>query len=104
MQMEQYSTWLVTGAVGLMIGALGWFIRRTISEVESKIVKSEEATRGRFEAIEKRVDKQDERFDQMVKDLPKTYAYRDDLIRMTQAIESRLDRIQDLLLEKRKGD
>lgn len=102
--MEQYGYWVVTGAVGLMVGALAWFLKRTLAELESKITRSETATKSRFEGLEKRIDKQDERFDQMVKDLPKTYAYRDDLIRMTQNLDARLDKIQDILMDLRKGE
>ena len=100
--MQEYTFWLVTGAIGLMIAALAWFIKRMIAEIEKKIEQSAEQNKGRFAAIEKRIDKQDERFDQMVKDLPKTYAYRDDLIRMSQNLDSRLDKIQDLLISMKK--
>lgn len=101
--MEQYTYWLITGIIGLMIGALGWFIKRTVSDLEAKITRTETTNQGRFESIEKRIEKQEERFDRMIKDLPKTYAYRDDLIRMTQNIDGRLDKIQDTLMELKRG-
>lgn len=96
--MEQYQFWVATTVIGLMIGALGFFLKRTLTEVERKIERSERSNKERFEALEKRVEKQDERFDQLVQGLPTKYAYRDDLIRMSQNIEGKLDRIQDLLM------
>ena len=96
--MEQYGFWVTTTVVALMISGLGFFLKRTLSELEKKIERSESATTGRFEGLEKRLDKQEERFDAMIKDLPKQYAYRDDLIRMSQGIDSRLDKIQDSLI------
>lgn len=95
--------WIATTVIGLMITALGWFIKRMVSELEKKIERSDAANKERFEALEKRIEKQDERMDQMVKDLPRTYALRDDLIRMTQAIEARLDKIHDLLMNNKGG-
>ena len=101
--MEQYGVWITTTVVTLMIGGLGFFMKKTLADIEKKIEKNESATAGRLGIIEKRQDKQDERFDAMVKELPKQYAYRDDLIRMSQAIESRLDRIQDILMSQQRG-
>lgn len=93
--MEQYGFWITTTAIGLMIAALGYFLKRTLGELERKIERSEATTKERFEALEKRIEKQDERFDGLIRDLPTKYAYRDDLIRMTQNIESGMDRIRD---------
>lgn len=102
--MEQYTYWIVTTILGLMIGALGWLIKKLIGDLETKIARSEASTSKRLEQLEKRVDKGDERFDALIKDLPQKYAYRDDLIRMSQTIEARLDRIQDILLDIKGGN
>lgn len=101
--MEQYGYFIATTVIGLMIGALGWFLQRMVKEIDQKLDRSDNANKDRFDSLEKRVNKQEERFDQMIKDLPKTYAYRDDLLRMMQAIEGRLDKQQDLLMDIKRG-
>jgi hypothetical protein len=41
---SQYSFWLITSIVGLMIAALAWFIKRLVGELEAKIARSDKAT------------------------------------------------------------
>lgn len=94
----QYSFWVLTTAVGLMIAALAWFIKRLVGELEAKIARSEKTTCERMDALEKRIDRQDDRYDDLLKQLPEKYALRDDLIRMAQNIESQLSQIRDLII------
>jgi DNA repair ATPase RecN len=94
----QYAYWIITGAVGLMVAALAWFIKRLVAELESKIERSEKTTCERMDALEKRMDKQEERYDRLLTQLPEKYALRDDLIRMTQNIESQLSQIRELIV------
>ena len=98
-QMEsEYVYWVVTGAVGLMVGTLAWFIRRLIADLEAKIERGEKATRDRMDALEKRMEKQEERYDRLLTLLPDKYALRDDLIRMSQNIEAQLGQIRELIV------
>ena len=94
----QYSFWLVTSVVGLMIAALAWFIKRLVGELEAKIARSDKANGDRMDAIEKRMDKQEERYDRLLTQLPEKYALRDDLIRMTQDINAQLTQIRELIV------
>jgi flagellar biosynthesis/type III secretory pathway M-ring protein FliF/YscJ len=94
----QYAYWIVTFAVGLMVAALAWFIRRLIAELENKIERSEKATGERMDALEKRMNRQEDRYDVLLTQLPEKYALRDDLIRMTQNIEAQLSQIRELIV------
>lgn len=94
----RYAYWIVTFAVGLMVGALAWFIKRLVAELESKIERSEKTTGERMEALEKRMDRQEDRYDLLLTQLPEKYALRDDLIRMTQNIEAQLSQIRELIV------
>jgi len=85
---SQYAFWAATGAVGLMVAALAWFIKRLVSDLEAKIERGEKRAGERMAALEKRIDKQEERYDRLITLLPEKYALRDDLIRMTQNIEA----------------
>jgi hypothetical protein len=53
--------------------------------------------------LERRIVAQEERHTQLIKDLPAVYAYREDMIRYCQDTNSRLDKVQDLLLELIRG-
>jgi len=94
----RYAYWVVTTAVGLMVAALAWFIRRLIAELESKIERSEKVTGERMDALEKRMSRQEDRYDMLLTQLPEKYALRDDLIRMTQNIEAQLSQIRELIV------
>jgi DNA repair ATPase RecN len=93
-----YAYWAVTGAVGLMVGSLAWFIKRLVTELETKIARGEKSACDRMDALEKRMDKHEERYDRLLTQLPEKYALRDDLIRMSQNIESQLGQIRELIL------
>lgn len=101
--MEQYWYWIATTAIGLMIGALGFFLKRTLSELEKKVERSESASSGRSVLMEKRLEKLEDRFDNLLKEMPDKYASRDDMIRMNQGLEYRLDKIQDTLMDIKRG-
>lgn len=94
----QYGYWAVTGMIGLMVAALAWFIKRLVSELEVKIARSEKSACERMDALEKRMDKQEDRYDNLLVQLPEKYALRDDLIRMSQNIEAQLAQIRDLIV------
>ena len=96
--MEQYAHWIVTTAVGLMVAALAWFIKRLVAELEEKIERSERATGARMDALDKRMSRQEDRYDTLLTQLPEKYALRDDLIRMTQNIEGQLSQIRELIV------
>lgn len=96
--MEQYAHWIVTTAVGLMVAALAWFIKRLVAELEEKIERSERATGTRMDALDKRMGRQEDRYDTLLTQLPEKYALRDDLIRMTQNIEGQLSQIRELIV------
>ncbi len=95
---SEYAYWVVTGAVGVMVGTLAWFVRRLIAELEAKIERGEKATRDQMDALQRRMDKQEERYDRLLTILPDKYALRDDLIRMSQNIEAQLGQIRELIV------
>ena len=95
---SQYAFWAATGAIGLMVAALAWFIKRLVGDLEAKIERGEKSAGERMDALEKRIDKQEERYDRLITLLPEKYALRDDLIRMTQNIEAQLGQIRELII------
>lgn len=94
----QYIFWIATTVIGLMIAALAWFIKRLVSELEAKIARTEKANGERMDALEKRMEKQEDRYDNLLKQLPEKYALRDDLIRLAQNISAEIGSLRDLII------
>ena len=98
----RYAYWVVTFSVAVMVAALAWFIKRLVADLEHKIERSEKVAGERMDALEKRMDRQEDRSDALLTQLPEKYALRDDLIRMTQNIEAQLSQIRDLIVNALK--
>ena len=101
--MDNWIFWVVTTVFLTMMGALAWFIKRTISNFEASITNVVKTFGDQTDKLERRIAAQEERHNQLIKDLPSVYAYREDMIRYSQDTNSRLDRLQDLMLGFIKG-
>jgi predicted RNA-binding protein (virulence factor B family) len=80
--MNSWVTWVIQTATMLMIGALGYYMKREQSATDTKIEKCNE-----------RIDKLEDKME----NLPFVYTTREDFIRATTAIEHKLDKILDRL-------
>lgn len=77
----------IIGAVGslactLIVGALSFFIKKTLSSLESADKKNAE-----------RIEKVEERLNDLKADLPLVYVTREDYIRVMNRVEDKLDQI-----------
>ena len=59
---NKYVFWIITTAVGLLVGALTWFVKRAIDKME------------------KRIDEQEDKLNKTINDLPFLYTLRLSLI------------------------
>jgi len=109
-----WTFWVVTTVFAAMLGALAYFIKRTIATFESSLATITKNFDDRAQRLEKRIDDQEQRLEkriddqevrhnQMIKDMPTVYAYREDMIRMSTDTNNRLEKIQDLLMELLRG-
>ena len=97
--MDQWIFWAATTVITAMMGALCYLIKRMIGGVDRKLEDLAASIDDRQARLEARMAAQEERHNQMIKDLPKVYAYREDLLRISAETNGRLDRIQDLLID-----
>ena len=80
--MDQWIFWLVTTAVMLLVGAIGYFVKRTLDQ----IVISIKGLEGRICDMEKKWA-----------ELPFIYTLREDFIRAMSGVENKLNKILDRL-------
>lgn len=100
-------TWLLSAIFSLVVGILGYFIKRTLDNFS----KSQEAQREEFkielkqqrddfrEALDtqgRRLDKLEETFQRM----PYTYTLKEDFVRTMTQVDSKLERILESLSRK----
>lgn len=78
--------WAVTGLIGAMFAALLYFIKRQRTDDDA-----------RFKAIEERQEKETERMNRLISELPVTYTLRDEFLRVTTTQNSKMDKIADML-------
>lgn len=80
--MDRWIFWLVTTAVMLLAGAIGYFVKRTLDQ----IVISIKGLEGRICDLEKKWA-----------ELPFIYTLREDFIRAMSGVENKLNKILDRL-------
>lgn len=76
---NKYVFWIITTAVGLLVGALTWFVKRAIDKME------------------KRIDEQEDKLNKTINDLPFLYTLREDFIRAQANNDRKLDQINSKL-------
>lgn len=83
---NKYVYWIITTAIGLMVGAIGYFVKRTWDKTEKRIAEQEARTRE----VEDKLSK-------TIADLPFLYTLREDFIRAQANHDRKLDQIITLL-------
>lgn len=112
--MNDFLTWGIQAGVTLVIGALTFFIKRSMDKIEKSIETNEKKIDifiEKYDAkIEKTEDETNEKFNQINKtinelkeNLPKEYVLRDDFIRATSNIDQKLDKIYDIISKPKGG-
>ncbi len=85
----------IGGAVlGGVFGLLRWFALRLLSDIDAKM--------ARIDAISREVERVDSDLKRLMADLPLHYQRRDDAIREYTAMNAKLDRIYELIMEIRR--
>ncbi|MFW5435223.1 hypothetical protein [Paenibacillus apiarius] len=83
--------WILQTATMLGIGAIGFFLKTTLSEVKQQIASSA-----------KRVDGIEKELKELKSDLPFIYVTREDYIRTMNNVDKKLDKIHDTMIERGK--
>jgi len=83
-----------SAVLGGVFGLLRWFAVRLLADIEKRMV--------RIDAISSDVDRVDGDLKRLMADLPLHYQRRDDAIREYTAMNAKLDRIYELIMEIRR--
>lgn len=87
----------VGGAVlGGVFALLKWFAGRLLADIEARL--------ERIDAVAREVDRVDTDLKRLMAELPIHYQRRDDAIREYTAVNAKLDRIWEALIEVRNGN
>ena len=81
-----YVTWIITGVVGSLCGAVVFFFKRGLDKAEKRLEKQESQMRELEEKLNKTIS-----------DMPFLYTLREDFIRSTANHDRKLDQIISLL-------
>ena len=84
-RVEEYVFWAVTGAVGLLISALAFFVKRGIDKKDAR---------------DKRITEVEDKLNNAINQMPFLYTLREDFIRSNAQQNRKLDQIITLLMEK----
>lgn len=77
---NEYVFWAITGAIGLLGGAVIFFLKRSIDKTDKRLTMQEERTRE----VESKLNK-------TIADMPFIYTTREDFIRATASLDRKLD-------------
>ena len=111
MNLPQLITSLAVLAVTIITGIIGFFLKRTISAVDScaseiKDMKKEYATKEELDAFRGDIKDEIRKISNDIGDIKDNYLKKDDFIRPMSEINARLERIYNYLLDnggKRNG-
>jgi uncharacterized membrane-anchored protein YhcB (DUF1043 family) len=87
--MDAWVTWAIQGITGLAIGALCFFLKRTLTQFEQTAKEQKE-----------RIDKLDDKMNTFINNMPFQYTLRDDFIRTVAGFDAKLDKILDQLTHR----
>ena len=90
-RVEEYVFWAVTGAVGLLISALTFFVKRGMDKKD---------TRDRDKEQDKRITEVEDKLNNTINQMPFLYTLREDFIRSSAQQTQKLDQIITLLMKR----
>ena len=88
-RVEEYVFWAVTGAVGLLISALTFFVKRGMDKKDT-----------RDKEQDKRITEVEDKLNNTINQMPFLYTLREDFIRSSAQQTQKLDQIITLLMKR----
>lgn len=88
-RVEEYVFWAVTGAVGLLISALTFFVKRGMDKKDT-----------RDKEQDKRITEVEDKLNNTINQMPFLYTLREDFIRSSAQQTQKLDQIITLLIKR----
>lgn len=87
-----YVYWIITGVIGLLTGALAWYMKRQRDKDDK-----------RMEHIEQTQAQDHERLERTLRELPLTYTLREEFLRVTTTQTNKIDKLTDMVSDIGKG-
>jgi len=97
---DSWVTWIIQIAIGLVIGVLGFFMKRTLTQIERQFEQQKSETDKKISDQQNRTEKLEEKLNTFIGNMPFQYTLRDDFIRAFAGLENKLDKILDQLSRK----
>lgn len=94
-RMSQWGFWIVTTVATLVLGMLGYFVKKQIADIAGSITKiQDEHEKARLE-LTQRVEKLEDKLQDNIESMPYRYTLREDFIRAVTGLDAKLDKILD---------
>lgn len=90
-----WEAWALPLIFSLLIGALGFFLKRWINDVKESQERIHKENQESIKKTNERVDKLEEKLQATIEQLPYQYTLREDFIRSVSGLERKLDKILD---------
>ena len=90
--MDSWVSWIIQGLTMTGVGIIGYFLKRTLAQLEERITKQEQ-----------RIDQLEKEMQAFINQLPFTYTLRDDFLRTVANFDKKLDKILDILRDNKGG-
>lgn len=91
--------WLIQTAIMLGIGIIGYFLKDTNKKIEERIKQNEKS----IEQTNEKIEMLEEKFNELKIDMPTKYVVRDDFIRAMSSVDTKLDKIYDIITVTKRG-
>lgn len=98
---SNWLNWIIQTAIMAGVGAIAYFLKRTNDSIEKRIELNEK----KIEQADSKLEALEEKFSTFKEELPTKYVIRDDFIRAMSNVDTKLDKIYDIVTSHvvRKG-
>lgn len=102
--MNGFASWIVQTVIMLGIGAIGYFIKQNEKKTDERITQNEKKIDLLTEKFDSKVEALEDKLSTLKEELPQKYVIRDDFIRAMSNVDTKLDKIYDIITVKKGGN
>lgn len=95
--MSNWTFWVATTVIGLMISGLMFFIKKQFTDLEKANERTHAESVKAREALNSRIEKLEVKLQTTIEEMPYKYTLREDFIRAVSGLERKIDKILDAL-------
>lgn len=102
--MSDFLMWGIQSAIALGIGAIGYFIKQQEKKTDERISQNEKELNILNSKIDNKTAALEEKISILKEELPQKYVLKDDFIRAMSNVDTKLDKIYDVVTIKKGGE